>query len=229
MTEPLVRRGDLWRDISRRCHRRRFRGLPPKQPDCFEKAIGRGPHRAQRRRVVRGLAVGVFGCAVAASALAESVWQIHPKGLGPILVGMPVSAVTRSAGVPVLPIGSVEASDKFGSSCNYHSVDVPGQTVRIRVKDGLVDRLEVESAGFATPGGIRVGDPIANVRKIYGSKANEEPHHYLWDRGFVHTVVGPYTIENEAFAIAFIGSQRTGVTAIWSSRYRNIRESEGCQ
>jgi hypothetical protein len=170
----------------------------------------------------------MLACAVASSAPAEAPWHIHPMGLGPILVGMPVGAVTQSAGVPVLPIGSVEAPDAFGSSCNYYSVGVPGQTVRIRVKNGLVDRIEVESPGFATLHGIRVGDPMASVREIHGSAANEEPHHYLWDRGFVHVVVGACAIDNEASAVAFIGSERTGVTEIWSSRCTSIRESEGC-
>ena len=99
--------------------------------------------------------------------------------------------------------------------------------VRIRVTDDRVDRIEVESGGFATPSGIRVGDPIARVREIYGSQAIEEPHHYLWDRGVVHIVIGPHIIESEDYAIAVIGSEGTGVTEIWSSRHRNIRESEG--
>jgi hypothetical protein len=168
--------------------------------------------------------------AIAASPLVQAAdwWRIHAKGLGPIQIDMPIGVVAQRAGVRVSPIGVVEASDRFGSSCNYYSVDVPGQKVHIRVTNDRVDRIEVESKGFATLSGIRAGDPIARVREIYRSKASEEPHHYLWDRGVVHIVVGPFAIENEAYALAFIGSKRTGVTAIWSSRYSNIRESEGC-
>ena len=184
--------------------------------------------RAQLRRDWRKLVVWVFALAASPLAQAADSWRIHANGLGPIQIGMPIGVVARRAGAPVLPIGVVEAPDRFRSSCNYYSVDVPGQTVRIRVANDLVDRIEVESKGFATQSGIRVGDPIARVREIYGSKASEEPHHYLWNRGVVHIVVGPFVIENEAYAVAFIGSKRTGVTAIWSSRHRNIRESEGC-
>jgi hypothetical protein len=56
-----------------------------------------------------------------------------------------------------------------------------------------------------------------------------EPHHYLWNQGFVLMVLGPFEIEGLAYGVAFVASPVRGVTEIWAGRYDEIRQSEGCQ
>lgn len=74
-----------------------------------------------------------------------------------------------------------------------------------------------------------VGDLIERVKPVHGRNISVEPHHYLWDQGFVLMVLGPYQIEGLAYGITFVASPVKGVTEIWAGRYDEIRQSEGCQ
>ena len=112
--------------------------------------------------------------------------------------------------------------------CTYFRVRLAGQESRVRAMRDRVDRIEVSSPGFRTLSGIGVGDSIDRVKAAYGEPIAVEPHHYLWDRGYVLMVLGPYTMSGDEYGVAFVASPSKGVTEIWAGKYASIRESEGC-
>ncbi len=112
--------------------------------------------------------------------------------------------------------------------CTYFRARLAGEELRVRVIRDRIDRIEVSSPGFRTLSGIAVGDSIDRVKAVYGERVAVEPHHYLWDRGYVLMVLGPYTGSGDAYGVAFVASPSKGVTEIRVGWYKHIRESEGC-
>jgi hypothetical protein len=113
--------------------------------------------------------------------------------------------------------------------CTYYRARVASKEFHVRVMRNHVNRLELWSPGFRARSGIAVRDSIERVKAVYGKNISVEPHHYLWDQGFVLMVLGPYEIAGPAYGVAFVASPVIGVTQIWAGRYDEIRQSEGCQ
>ena len=164
--------------------------------------------------------------ALAASDQLRSDWSLHARGLGRLTVGMSLDEVRRTAGIQLEQIGPPPVP---GNYCTYYRATLASQEFHIRVMMNQVNRLELWSPGFRTRSGIAVGDSIERVKAVYGKNISVEPHHYLWDQGFVLVVLGPYEIEGLAYGVAFVASPVKGVTEIWAGRYDEIRQSEGCQ
>ena len=153
-------------------------------------------------------------------------WSLHPRGLGPLTVGMSLDEVGRTAGIQLEQIGPPPVPADY---CTYYRASLASKEFRIRVMMNQVNRLEVWSPGFRTRSGIAVGDSIERVKAVYGKNISVEPHHYLWEKGFVLMVLGPYEIDGTAYGVAFVASPAKGVTEMWAGRYDEIRQSEGCQ
>jgi len=179
------------------------------------------------RQVVAILATAVPLCAgaVPASAAAESEWGIHARGLGRLTVGMTMAQARQLPGLQLEELGPRPVPADY---CTYFRGRLAGQEFRVRVMRDRVDRIEVSSPGFRTLSGIGVGDSIDRVKAAYGERIAVEPHHYLWYRGYVLMVLGPYTISGDAYGVALVASPSEGVTEIRTGRYTGIRESEGC-
>lgn len=179
------------------------------------------------RQVVVTLGTAVWLWAGAGPALtAEKMdWRIHARGLGRMTVGMTLTQARQLPGIQLEELGPPPVPATY---CTYFRARLDGQEFRVRVMRDRVDRVEVSSQGFRTLSGIGVGDSIDRVKAAYRGRIAVEPHHYLWDRGDVLMVLGPYTISGDAYGVAFVASPARGVTEIWAARYANIRESEGC-
>ena len=183
-------------------------------------------HRPLRQVVlILGTAAWLRAGAVPASTAEESEWRIHARGLGRLTVGMTMAHARQLPGIQLEELGPPPVPANY---CTYFRVRLAGQESRVRAMRDRVDRIEVSSPGFRTLSGIGVGDSIDRVKAAYGERIAIEPHHYLWDRGYVLMVLGPYTISGDAYGVAFVASPSKGVTEIWAGRYANIRESEGC-
>lgn len=164
--------------------------------------------------------------ALAASDQLRSDWSLHARGLGRLTVGMSLDEVRRTADVQLEQIGPPPVPADY---CTYYRARLASKEFRVRVMMNQVNRIELRSPGFRTRSGIAVGDSIERVKAVYGKNISLEPHHYLWDQGFVLMVLGPYEIEGLAYGVAFVASPVKGVTEIWAGRYDEIRQSEGCQ
>ena len=183
--------------------------------------------RTPRRQAVPILATAVWLWAVAipASTAAEAEWRIHARGLGRLTVGMTLAEARQLPGIQLEALGPPPVPANY---CTYFRVRLAAQEFRVRVMGELVDRLEVSSPGFRTLTGVGVGDSIDRVKEAYGGRIEVEPHHYLWDQGYVLMVLGPYAISGDAYGVAFVASPSKGITEIRAGKYANIRESEGC-
>ena len=164
--------------------------------------------------------------ALAASDQLRSDWSLHARGLERLTVGMSMDEVRRTAGIQLEQIGPPPVPADY---CTYYRATLASKEFHIRVMMNQVNRLELWSPGFRTRSSIAVGDSIERVKAVYGKNISVEPHHYLWDQGFVLMVLGPYEIDGIAYGVAFVASPAKGVTEIWAGRYDEIRQSEGCQ
>jgi hypothetical protein len=163
--------------------------------------------------------------ALAASDQSTADWSVHARGLGRLTVGMSLDDARQLAGIQLEQEGPPPEPADY---CTYYRARLAGKEFHIRAMMNQVNRIELWSPGFRTRSGIAVGDSIERVKAVYGKKISVEPHHYLWDRGFVLMVLGPYEIEGLAYGVAFVASPVKGVTKVWAGRYDEIRQSEGC-
>jgi hypothetical protein len=175
--------------------------------------------------VILTAAVRLSAGVVPASTAAELEWRIHARGLGRLTVGMTMAQARQLPGLQLEEFGPPPVPADY---CTYFRVRLAGQECRLRVMRDRVDRIEVSSPGFRTLGGIGVGDSIDRVKAVYRGRIAVESHHYLWDRGYVLLVLGPYTISGDEYGVALVASPSEGVTEIRAGRYAGIRESEGC-
>jgi hypothetical protein len=139
---------------------------------------------------------------------------------------MSLDEVRRTAGIQLEQTGPPPAPANY---CTYYRARLASREFHVRVMMNQVNRLELRAPGFRTRSGIAVGDSIERVKAVYGKRISVEPHHYLWNQGFVLMVLGPFEIEGLAYGVAFVASPLKGVTEIRAGRYDEIRQSEGCQ
>jgi hypothetical protein len=175
--------------------------------------------------VILTAAVRLSAGVVPASTAAELEWRIHARGLGRLTVGMTMAQARQLPGLQLEEVGPRPVPADY---CTYFRGRLAGQEFRVRVMRDRVDRIEVSSPGFRTLSGVGVGDSIDRVKAAYGERLAVESHHYLWDRGYVLMVLGPYTISGDEYGVALVASPSEGVTEIRAGRYAGIRESEGC-
>jgi hypothetical protein len=151
------------------------------------------------------------------SSLANDTWVVREDGVGPVKIGMTLSqlntALHEKFSMPA-------AQDDQG--CFYVS---PGKHPHIAfmIEEGRLVRIDVESAGVATPEGIQVGDSESHARQVYGSRLKVEPQKYI-DTGHYLTVRS----EDGRYGIRFETDQGK-ITMFYAGRYDAIQYVEGCQ
>jgi len=99
------------------------------------------------------------------------------NGLGPLRIGTPAAELaTRFRAV------AGEAYPDPEVDCAYWSSPLfPG--VQMMVSGGRLVRLETEDPRYRTPGGARVGQSEAELRRLYGAKMRVEEHPYMGPEG----------------------------------------------
>ena len=138
---------------------------------------------------------------------------------------MTVAEASGITGIQLEQVGPLPEADTF---CTYFNAKILGQLVRARVIQNRIDRIEISSPAFPTLSGIAVGDSIERVKSAYGKSVSVEPHKYLWERGVVLIVLGPFVSRGQKYGVSFTASPDKGVTEIWVGWFEGIRESEGC-
>jgi hypothetical protein len=96
--------------------------------------------------------------------------DVAKVSIGSLKLGMTEKQVTRLLGNP----SSIE-KEKGASDCYWNtSTSIKYRNLDIFIADGAVDAITTTSKSYVTNEGIRVGDPISKVKKIYGRKFGSE-------------------------------------------------------
>jgi hypothetical protein len=96
---------------------------------------------------------------------------VTARGIGHLQAGMNLRQARAVLPGLELPQGSDATGCEFGKS-----PALPG--VLVMVDNGIVVRVDVDTNSIPTSDGVRVGDPIARVRSVYGSRVSTSPNKY---------------------------------------------------
>lgn len=144
-------------------------------------------------------------------------WQLTPHGLGPVLIGMPLSDIAATIGASP-DIDPVERDCAFlrapGAPAGVAFMVVAGQIARVDVTDGAV--RTVEGAGIDTK--------ESELRTLYAGHLAEQPHKYTDGRYLIVTPAGP---DSATHRIIF-ETDGSVVTRLRGGRLPEVEWVEGC-
>jgi hypothetical protein len=130
----------------------------------------------------RLLATTALLLVLTARAADPDVAVLDASGLGPIKLGMSVAQLASQLGEPL-----TEPSDPEERSCWYVESSKHPDVI-FMVEDGRLRRIDVQSMRVAAPGAIRVGDSEQTVKRRFGTRVVQAPHHYGGPRDHYLTV-----------------------------------------
>ena len=100
-----------------------------------------------------------------------SQYKITYYGFGPVKVGMKVSAASKALGIPFTEL-------EKGNDCHYANPKRLFKDVGFMVVNGRIARIDVDTRGYATVAGAKIGDTEARIRRLYKGKVAVSPHKY---------------------------------------------------
>ena len=147
---------------------------------------------------------------VAGAAQAKS-WQVRPEGIGPYKVGARYENLGKTFGGLGPATLSEDKSCRVARSLRYPDIEVT--FVR-----KVVARVDV-AGGYGTERGVRIGDPAAKLRRVYGESVRPHPQHADW-----------MMVETGDRARAIRYMMREGrVAAIHAGKREQLQTQGGCQ
>jgi opacity protein-like surface antigen len=166
---------------------------------------------------VKQFALVLCAAAMAAVAAAAPSWCLGMNGLGPIRAGMTVEQVMRLA-----DFSGLERKSPAGE-CWYLRYHGDSSAFDLMIIDNVVVRLELKGeTRLHTFSGARIGTTEAQLKAMYGSRLDIQPHKYD-EKGHTITVKssgGDYGLRFETSAAR--------VTAIQSGPWEHLHYVEGC-
>lgn len=90
----------------------------------------------------------------------------------------------QSAGPVRFGVRPGESSAPADSGCTYWVPPGAPAGLRIMLENGIAVRVDVDSAGSTTIGGLGVGSPVESVVVALGPSLQVSPHKYQWDAGW---------------------------------------------
>lgn len=187
------------------------------------------------RRTSRLLVIVALACSPAArdtadtaSAIADSPrdssaasdstppqWVVRADGIGPLRVGVPLAAASRTLG---------EALRVTQAACDHVNPTKMPDGILLMVIDDTVARVEVDSAGIRTVEGAQVGDSESRVLELYGTRARIEPHKYTYPDGHYVVVTPP----SDTLHRIIFETLKGRVTNYRAGRVPAVQLVEGC-
>lgn len=163
----------------------------------------------------------LLGIAVLMSvpAVADQPATMRYDGFGPVKIGMSKVAVAAALG------GELESANEAGGvECEYLRAKSGWDGIGFLFSNGVVARIDVIEGRTATANGIRIGDPIAKIRKAYPRRVEIVPHQYIPppDGKYV-TVKSP----NGKSAIRF-ETDKGRVITYYAGRFPEVEYVEHC-
>lgn len=126
----------------------------------------------------------VFAVATAAQTL-SGVSILPSKGIGPLALGMTTNEIRSAA-----PRDWVEGQ--------YDDWVVDGRRIAVLFKGGIATQISTSSPKFRTPGGIRIGTKIDDLKSAY----LDHPLEWRWPPPFVGNIlystgISYFVVDNE--------------------------------
>lgn len=140
-------------------------------------------------------------------------------GLGPLRIGMPVSALRGLGAVPDFQ------PDEAGG-CHYWRFPQESQEngLGLMVVDDRLARIDIHQS-YGTASGARIGMTEAEIRAIYGPRMRVEPHPYTGPDG--HYLI--YQARDEPFGLIVETDHESGrAIMLRVGLWENVQWIEGC-
>ena len=110
---------------------------------------------------------------------------VTPEGIGPVRVGTTLSELNSALGEQLKPAYDVNPE------CDYvDPAALPPGIALMVVRDTIV-RIDVDTAGIATPEGAAVGDTETKILELYRGRVEVQPHKYTGPTGHYLVVTWP--------------------------------------
>jgi hypothetical protein len=155
---------------------------------------------------------------LAAAPARASDWVVRVDGAGPLKVGMKFDTVNQILGDHMeRPPVEVRGS----SDCFYvRPADDP--RIMLMFVDDVLRRVDAQEEGVSSERGVRVGDPVARVRQIYGEAVQEERHAYSDSERYltIRTGGGQYAIRFE--------TDKGRIAWLYSGYWTQVQWIEAC-
>ena len=142
-------------------------------------------------------------------------WIVRPDGIGPLRVGIPLSAASRTLG---------EELRVTQAGCDHVNPVTMPEGILLMVIDDTIARVEIDSAGIRTVEGAEVGDSDSRVLELYGARARIEPPEYTYPDGHYVVVTPPGDTLHRIIFETFKGR----VTTYRAGRVPAVQLVEGC-
>lgn len=151
----------------------------------------------------------------AASDSTPPQWIVRADGIGPLRVGVPLAAASRTLG---------EELRVTQAGCDHVNPTTMPDGILLMVIDDTVARIEVDSAGIRTVEGAQVGDSESRVLELYGARARIEPHKYTYPDGHYVVIAPP----NDTLHRLIFETLKGRVTRYRAGRVPAVQLVEGC-
>ena len=142
-------------------------------------------------------------------------WVVRADGIGPLRVGVPLAAASRTLG---------ETLRVTQAGCDHVNPTTMPEGILLMVIDDTVARVEVGSAGIHTAEGAQVGDSESRVLELYGAQARIEPHKYTYPDGHYVVVTRP----GDTLHRIIFETLKGRVTLYRAGRVPAVQLVEGC-
>ena len=107
----------------------------------------------------------------------SAAMKLTAQGYGPLRIGMTVAEIEASMGPDADP-EAVGGPDP--ASCDMFRPARAPEGLLVMVENGVLTSIWVSrNAGVETDRALNVGDPAAEVKRVYGDAAVVEPHKYV--------------------------------------------------
>jgi hypothetical protein len=174
----------------------------------------------QDRLVLKLMRIAALLVGIATSLCASATqpgWCLGMEGLGPVRAGMRVEDVLALADWPGMERKSAP------DSCWYLHYEGGDSDFDVMIVDGLVARVELRGKSrLRTISGAHIGSTEQELRSLYGSRLDVQPHKYD-DHG--HVIV--LRAGSGAYGLRFETSHGK-VTAIQGGPWEHLNDVEGC-
>ncbi|HJR67430.1 MAG TPA: hypothetical protein VJ802_13455 [Gemmatimonadaceae bacterium] len=151
----------------------------------------------------------------AAADTAPPRWVVRADGIGPLRMGVPLAAASRTLG---------ETLRVTQAGCDHVNPTTMPEGIRLMVIDDTIARVEIDSAGIHTAEGAQVGDSESRVLELYGARARIEPHKYTYPDGHYVVVTPP----GDTLHRIIFETLKGRVTTYRAGRVPAVQLVEGC-